>query len=426
APPGRRTAPAPEPAEEWQDEVPDLPGQDQDTDDEPATGGRRAGRKDARAGRGGKGGSGGKGNKAKGKKRRNGAACLFTSLVLLGGIGGGGYYVYSFLQDKFGAPADFVGAGTEAIDVEIKPGSGLGQMGRTLKEKGVVASAEAFVAAAQAHPKGKNIQPGVYPLRKHMAAKEAVELMTDPSKLNVVTVSEGMRNAAVYEAVDKKLKLQPGTTKETAKRELKNLGLPAWADSGNAKMIDPLEGFLYPARYDLTEGMKPEDLLKKMVAKANESYAAHGVEAKARQLGLTSPLQVVTVASMVQAEGMNHDDFKKMSDVIYNRLKPSNDVTNQKLEFDSTINYLKGTSNINVSRTETRTLDNPYNTYFYKGLTPGPIGNPGDDALNAAMNPDGGGWMFFVSVDGKKTTFTKTFEEHEQLVQEFNRRQSGR
>ncbi|MBW5482071.1 endolytic transglycosylase MltG [Streptomyces bambusae] len=408
----------------------DAPDTDEDDDeaDEPASAGRRTDRKGAKGAKGGNGAASGKSGKSgKGKKKgRNGVACLFTSLVLIGIVGGGGYYGYSFLQDRFGAPADFTGAGTEPIDVEIKPGSGLGQMGRTLKEAGVVASAEAFVSAASANPKGKNIQPGVYPLRKRMSAKEAVAVMVDPTKLNVVTIPEGWRNAAVYEAIDKKLKLQSGTTKDVAKRELKNLGLPTWADSANPKMIDPLEGFLYPARYDLTVGMKPEDLLKQMVAKANESYAAHGVEAKAKELGLSSPLQVVTIASMVQAEGMSHDDFKKMSDVIYNRLKPTNTVTNRKLEFDSTINYLKGTSNINVSRTETRTLDNPYNTYFHAGLTPGPIGNPGDDAVNAAMNPDGGGWMFFVSVDGKKTTFTRTFEEHDELVKEFNRRQSNR
>ncbi|MFJ3924389.1 endolytic transglycosylase MltG [Streptomyces sp. NPDC090022] len=429
--PPHRRAEAEEQAEEWQDEVLDdstalgheddpRPAGDGDDDGaEAPAAGRRADRASARGGKGKAGKGKGKGK----KKSRNGVACLFTSMVLLGIVGGGGYYGYSFIENKFGADADFTGAGTDPIDVEIPNGSGLGEMGRILKAKGVVASAGAFVSAAQAHPKGGNIQPGLYPLRKQMSAREAVELMTDPSKLNVVTIAEGMRNAAVYQMIDKKLKLSDGTTQETAKRELKNLGLPAWADSDNPKMKDPLEGFLYPARYDLAHDMKPEDLLKKMVAKANESYAAHGVEAKSKALGLSSPLQLVTVASLVQAEGMNHDDFKRMSEVIYNRLKPTNDVTNQKLEFDSTINYLKGTSNINVSRSETRTLDNPYNTYFYKGLTPGPIGNPGDDAVNAALNPDGGGWMFFVSVDGKKTTFTQTFDEHEKLVAEFNERQ---
>ncbi|WP_206190961.1 endolytic transglycosylase MltG, partial [Streptomyces phaeochromogenes] len=68
--------------------------------------------------------------------------------------------------------------------------------------------------------------------------------------------------------------------------------------------------------------------------------------------------------------------------------------------------------------------DDPYNTYFYKGLPPGPIGNPGQDALKASVSPDGGAWMFFISIDGKKTDFTKTLSEHEKLVEEFNARRN--
>ncbi|MBT2455711.1 endolytic transglycosylase MltG [Streptomyces sp. ISL-86] len=414
-PPGRRQQAAEEAAEEWQDsdvqtEEPDSSffaggGRDGDDGDEPSGGGRRSGRPE--------------------KKRRSGAACLIATLVILGVVGGGGYYGYTYLKARFGAAEDYAGSGLdESVDVEIPKGAGLLQMGQILKEHGVVASAKAFADAAGAHPKGKGIQPGVYTLKKKMSAAAAVELMADPTKLNVITVAEGMRNATVYAAIDKKLGQPEGTTEETAKREVKNLGLPAWADT-NPKIMDPLEGFLYPARYDLKKDSTPESLLKQMVKNANDKYTALGLEGKAKALGLENPLQLVTVASLVQAEGMNHDDFRKMSEVVYNRLKKSNDVTNQKLEFDSTINYLKGTSNINVSRSETRSLDHPYNTYFYRGLTPGPIDNPGDDALNATLDPDKGGWMFFVSVDGKKTTFTKTFAEHEKLVAEFNKRQSG-
>ncbi|MGW0365919.1 endolytic transglycosylase MltG [Streptomyces sp. NPDC002990] len=405
-PPGRRHL-EPEPGEQGQDT--DVETEDGDRDDDgkqPAGGGRRSGRS-----KGGK------------PKQRSGAACLITSLVIVGVLGGGGYYGYTYLKDRFATAEDYAGEGTgETVDVEIPKGASLIQMGNILKKHGVVASVEAFTSAAAANSKGKSIQAGVYPLKKKMSAAAAVAFMTDPSKLNVITVPEGKRNVEVYEAIDKKLGQQTGTTQEIAKREAKNLGLPAWAGN-NQKIMDPLEGFLYPARYDLSKDSTPESVLRQMVKNANEKYAALGIEAKAKELGLENPLQVVTVASLINAEGMNHDDFRKMSEVIYNRLEKTNDVTNQKLEFDSTINYLKGTSDINVSVREARTLDHAYNTYFYKGLPPGPIGNPGDDALNATLNPDQGGWMFFVSVDGNKTTFTQSYDEHVKLVDEFNARQ---
>ncbi|GHB62439.1 membrane protein [Streptomyces cirratus] len=373
-------------------------------------------------GRGGGGRRGGRSKKPKAKPRRRGVSCLVAAVVVAAVLGGGGYYGYTYIKARYGPGEDYAGPGLEeTVDVEIPKNATLAQMGSILEKAGVVASAKAFVTAADT-PKGKGIQPGTYPLKKKMSAAAAVALMTDPSKLNVIIVPEGKRNVDVYAMIDNKLGKPQGTTQDIAKREAKNLGLPAWAAS-NPKIMDPLEGFLYPTRYDLTKDMAPEALLKQMVKNASDKYAALGLEAKAKDLGLENPLQVVTVASLVNAEGMNHDDFRKMSDVIYNRLKKTNDVTNQKLEFDSTINYLKGTSNINVSRAETKTLDHPYNTYFYKGLPPGPIGNPGTDALNASLNPDRGGWMFFVSVDGQKTTFTKTFAEHEKLVAEFNERQ---
>ncbi|MFF2196885.1 endolytic transglycosylase MltG [Streptomyces sp. NPDC058157] len=411
-PPNRRHL-EPDPADvEEEPEESALPVGGGADGDEPVAGGRRAGR--------GKNGKGGK----KKQKKRSGTACLVAAVVIAAVVGGGGYYGYGYLKDRFGATEDFAGEGTdETVDVEIPKNAGLGQMGRILKEAGVVASAQAFVDAANANPKGKSIQPGIYPLKKKMSGTAAVALMVDPSKLAVITIPEGARNAEVYKMIDKKLGKPDGTTREIATREFKNLGLPAWA-ANNPKIMDPLEGFLYPMRYDLKKDSTPESLLKQMVKNASDKYAELGVEGKAKELNLENPLQVITVASLVNAEGKNHDDFRKMAEVVYNRLKKTNDVTNQKLQFDSTYNYVKGQSEINFNLKEAQAFDHPYNTHFVKGLPPGPIDNPGLDALTATLNPDHGGWMFFVSVDGDKTTFTKTYDEHLKLVAEFQERQA--
>ncbi|MFG2974212.1 endolytic transglycosylase MltG [Streptomyces sp. NPDC048331] len=406
-PPGRRNL-EPEPVEE------------PEPAEEPEEGLLTAG-----GGRDGEDDGDGRGGRSKGgkPKKRSGTACLVAAVVILGVVGGGGYYGYNYIKARFSSAEDFAGEGTgDIVDVEIPKGSGLLQMGLILKKAGVVASGQAFVDAASKLPPGKAIQAGVYPLRKQMSAASAVEVMSDPSKLNVITVSEGMRNSAVYAAIDKKLGQQEGTTAETAKREVKNLGLPAWANN-DPKLIDPLEGFLYPARYDLSKDSTPDSLLKQMVKNATDKYAELGIEGKAKELGLQNPLQVVTVASLVNAEGKNHDDFRKMAEVVYNRLKKTNDVTNQKLQFDSTYNYVKNQSEINFNLKEAQAFDNPYNTHFIRGLPTGPINNPGLDALTATLNPDHGGWMFFVSVDGNTTTFTKTYEEHTKLANEFQERQ---
>ncbi|MFK4147263.1 endolytic transglycosylase MltG [Streptomyces sp. NPDC004065] len=430
-PPARRKA-EPEPRPDWDpepasggDDHPFFADGDDEGDDTPGAGDPGNGRGPGdRRGRGGEGRSGRKGAGGKGKsgkKRRNGCACLVVVLVFGGGVAGAGYYGYTFYQNRFGAAPDYTGNGTaETVAVEIPQGAGGYDIGRALKKAGVVKSVDAFVAAQSQNPQGKQIQAGAYLLKKEMSAASAVTLMLDPRSQSNVLVRPGERNAQVYAAIDKQLDLAGGTTKKTAAKEYKSLGLPAWAND-NRNIIDPLEGFLYPGTYPAAKGMKPEAVLKQMVVQASQAYARYDLAAKAKGLGLANPLQVVTVASLVQAEGKTHDDFRKMAEVVYNRLKPTNTETNQLLQFDSTFNYLKGESKIHISEKEINSNKNPYNTYTNKGLPPGPIGNPGEEALRAALNPTDEGWIYFVATDGmNKTEFARTYAEFQKLKDKFN------
>ncbi|MFE6525930.1 endolytic transglycosylase MltG [Streptomyces sp. NPDC057794] len=408
-PPGRRQA-DPEPETDWD------PGPDQgehaffaggdDEDDEP---GDRRGRDDQR-GRGGKP-----------KKRRNGVACLVVVLVLGGGLAGVSYFGYQFYQDRFGDAPDFAGDGSgQTVTVEIPKGADGYTIGQVLKSAGVVKSVDAFVSAQAENPDGRAIQDGVYTLQKQMSAASAVELMLSPKSRDNLIIAEGKRNADIYRLIDKRLKVKEGTTAAVAKKDYKKLGLPAWAQN-HPDVKDPLEGFLYPSSYGVKEGQKPEAVLKQMVARATQVYEKIGVEEKAESLGLDGPWQVITVASLVQAEGKTHDDFRRMAEVVYNRLKPTNTETNQLLQFDSTFNYLKNESNIHISESEINSNRDPYNTYTNKGLPPGPIGNPGDVALQAALKPTKDGWIYFVATDGvSKTEFAKTYEQFKKLKAKFD------
>jgi UPF0755 protein len=365
---------------------------------------------------------GGKGKKpVKGKKRRTGCACMVVVLVFGGGLGGVGYFGYKFYQNRFAPAPDYAGNGSnEVVTVEIPKGAGGWDIGRRLEAAGVVKSAEAFVHAQGQTPGGDSIQAGAYLLKKEMSAASAVRMMLDPKSQNDVIVTPGERNAKVYGDIDKKLELSAGSTQKLAEKEYRKLGLPSWVQS-NSAIKDPLEGFLFPGTYPAAKGMKPDAILKQMVTQARLKYAAYGLDTKAKALGLSNAFQLVTVASLVQAEGKTHDDYRKMAEVVYNRLKPTNTETNQLLQFDSTYNYLKGTSNIHISEKEINSNQNPYNTYTHKGLPPGPIGNPGEDAIKAALNPTHDGWIYFVATDGTTNTeFAKTYEEFKQLKDKFN------
>ncbi|GAU66073.1 putative 4-amino-4-deoxychorismate lyase [Streptomyces sp. NBRC 110611] len=367
------------------------------TDREDGKGGRKTGR----AGKGGK------------KKRRSGTACLIVTLLLAGTVGAVGYFGYDFLKARFGSAPDYEGAGSGDIQIEIPKDSPLVKMGQILAEKGVIKSAGAFTEAAEENSKAKSLQPGTYSLRKAMSAAAAIELMLDPKSRNGLTIREGLRAGAVYELIDKKLKLKPGTTKDVAKSEVKSFGLPAWAVDA-AKVKDPLEGFLYPSTYSVGANAKPAAVLTEMVARAKQVYGRYDLEANARKLRLDSPIQLLTVASLTQAEGKYKHDFDKVARVVYNRLKPDNTETYGLLDFDSTVNYAKAQSTLDTgSVDDLRKFNDPYNTYKFKGLPPGPIGNPGEEALKSAINPAEGNWYYFVSINPEKTLFAATNEEHE-------------
>ncbi|MFD5271068.1 endolytic transglycosylase MltG [Streptomyces sp. NPDC058335] len=370
-------------------------------------------------GRGDRRGRGGKGAK-KDRRSRNGCACLAVVLVFGGGLAGVTYFGYQFYQDRFGTAPDYAGDGNgDQVTVVIPKGAGGYVIGQKLKEAGVVESVDAFVSAQQSNPDGETIQDGVYTLQKQMSAASAVELMLSPKSRSNLIIAEGSRNTAIYTLIDKRLGVSAGTTAGVAKKDYKSLGLPDWA-LGHPNLKDPLEGFLYPSSYAVSKGQKPEAVLKDMVSRATEKYEELGLEKKATSLGLDGPWQLLTVASLVQAEGTSHDDFRKMAEVVYNRLKSGNPQTNGMIEFDSTYNYVKNQSKIDLTIAELRKYDNPYNTYYYKGLPPGPIDNPGEEALKGAIDPTSDGWYYFISLDGTTSKFTKTLGEHEELVKEFN------
>ncbi|MCM2392816.1 endolytic transglycosylase MltG [Streptomyces albipurpureus] len=412
-PPNRRSEPEPEAdAGQWEAEAPEeekhpfFTGADADDAD---------GYDDPRQGRRRGGGDGGNERRGKGKKKgRNGCACLVVSLVLLGGLGGVSYFGYQFWEGKFGAPEDFAGAGSGTTEIEVPAGAGLQEIGSILKKAGVVKSSGAFVSAAQ----GKSVQAGVYILPKEMSGANAVQAMLNPKSRNNLILPPGKRNVWVYAEIDKRLELKKGTTAAIARSQASTMGLPSWVKG--KELRDPLEGFLFPATYPIAKGMKPEAVLKKMVAEANKEYNRTDLAGEATKLGLKSPLELITVASLVQAEGKYKHDFDKVSRVVYNRLKENNTETIGRLEFDSTVNYIKGESKLAIGSVDAlRRIKDPYNTYRIQGLPPGPIGNPGQDALSSALNPTAGPWYYFVSITEDETLFAETNAEHERNRQRY-------
>jgi UPF0755 protein len=163
----------------------------------------------------------------------------------------------------------------------------------------------------------------------------------------------------------------------------------------------------------VTSSTTPESLLRYMAETAGKRFGAGHIGAGAQRHGL-SVHQTVIIASIVQAEADTPEDMGKVARVVHNRL-----ARGMALQMDSTINYALGRSTVDTTHEDTR-IDSPYNTYERTGLPPTPIGNPGEQAMTAAIEPAKGDWLYFVTVRPGDTRFTADYAEHQANVAEFN------
>lgn len=368
----------PAPRAPYDDALPHEPGEPDDDDLLPMRGGRRR------------------------RKRRTVKSCLAVMVALVIVLGGFYFMVtkgVGVIKDHFAAPEDYSGQGHGKVTFEVHPGDSIAAMGRNLKADGVVASVDAFTAAAGSSV----IQPGFYPLKKEMQASYAVEVLADPDNLikDTVTIPEGLRVTDIVGILADQSDFKAAQFEKVLNNP-GQLGLPSYAH-GNP------EGYLFPATYDFGPDATPKSMLQDMVDRWKQAADDADLQGAAQQLGYT-PGELMTVASLVQAEGRG-DDMPKIARVIYNRLEGNE--TNGLLQIDATINYAADNDLTAVPTTSDTEIDSPYNTYKNPGLPPTPIEAPGDDALHAATHPADGSWYYYVTVNLKtgETKFATTYDE---------------
>jgi UPF0755 protein len=314
---------------------------------------------------------------------------------------------------------DYAGQGTGSVEVTIKPGQSAGAIGAQLAELDVVKSEAAFNKAANNDPaRAAKIQPGDYILHKHMSGAAAFALLFDPKARNAqpFTIAEGLRMQEALPIIAKATGLKLADL-EAAANNPAALGLPSWADG-----VKNAEGFLFPATYAPKRGTTAVAVLRSMVAKFNEEAAKLDLVAKASAEDI-SPLQAVTLASIVEREVNRSADQGKAARVMFNRR--ANTASFPTLGMDSTTRYAVGNFDKPLTLSE---LNNPspYNTRVSPGIPPGPIGNPGEATLRAVLNPTPGDWTYFVYLPSEKQTFfTGSTDEFNQLEARYKQETGG-
>ena len=346
-------------------------------------------------------------------RRRSRPLGALAVLIALGVLLGGGYLASSMglhqLRQMLSPPPDYSGSGSGSVAVEVKQGDAATDIAATLKDKDVVKSIDAFTAAAKRDPKAVGIQVGFYELKHHMSAKAALAVLVDPHNLmqSAVTVPEGLTVAQIVDLLVKKTDFSKAAYLKVLEHPAA-LGLPGYAGGS-------VEGYLFPATYMVPPNATATSVLKMMVAKGTAEATSLDLTAKAKALGY-SPHDVMTVASLVQAEARFDRDFPKVARVVYNRLHQ-----HMPLQFDSTVHYATGKDGSVGTSAAARGSDSAYNTYKVSGLPPTPISAPGDKAITAALEPADGPWLYFVTTnpDTGETKFATSYADHQKNVAEF-------
>lgn len=286
------------------------------------------------------------------------------------------------------------------VVIEVAKGETGSQIAETLFLNGVVKSSRAFFGVAVGDKRAATIAPGTHLIQKNLCAKEALDQMLDNKRIQgLINIFEGAWNSEIYALMEKN-----GFSKTDIQSALRTIELP--------EGYKTLEGLLFPAQYSFADGTSTLEVIRSMVSRGTFEIARSGIS---NGNGKYSPQQLLTIASIAQAEG-NEQDFTKISRVIRNRLE-----IGMPLQMDSTVHYIKKLRGSIFLSTKSTFLKSSYNTYRNYGLPPGPIGNPGSNAMLAAVNPELGNWLYFITVAPFDTRFTSSADEFSKWKVEYKK-----
>jgi UPF0755 protein len=286
------------------------------------------------------------------------------------------------------------------VIVEIPNGATGSQIASILFESGVVKSSQAYFRVAVGDARSQKVAPGSHRMTLKISARQALDQLLDPDRIpNLIRVAEGAWKSEVEKAF-----ITYGFTQQEVKKAFSLLKLP--------KGFSKSEGLIFPAQYSFPQGTSAQAAAQSMIDRFSDDPYGRKLLQGNKDF---SAQQLLTIASIVQAESTN-EDFSKVARVIYNRLK-----IGMPLQMDSTVHFImQARGDIFLSRKST-TLNSPYNTYRKFGLPPGPISSPSSDAIKATLEPIQGDWLYFITVAPGDTRFTASFDEFSSWKVEYTK-----
>ncbi len=302
------------------------------------------------------------------------------------------------------------GDNVASVQFVVEQGEQLRHVATRLESQHLVTSAGAWTLYTLSTGQRSAILAGAYTLNSSMTGRQILNtLTTNPLKDNEVsvTIREGLTLTQIAaqleraEVVNGQLFLNLVQHPATA-----NFDAGGYRIAGQKPATVDFEGYLFPDTYRFFKHTAPADVLKKLLANLDTKYSAE-LEQSTRTAGHTPP-EILTIASILEAELKTTADRQLAADLFWRRVK-----IGMGLNADTTILYALGRTGGGVSSEDLKVVS-PYNTYTNRGLPPGPINNPGLDAIKAAISPTPNDYLYYLTAPNGTTYFAKTLEEHNQ------------
>lgn len=349
-----------------------------------------------------------------------GKIILVIVITLLAIVGVFGFTTYKYVESGL-KPLD--NSDSQLVQVEIPSGSSNKQIGEILENDHVIKSGIVF----NYYTKFKNLtgfQAGFYQMAPNMTLDEIGKLLqeggtAEPKEVadGKITIPEGYDIDQIASRVAKitgkdKQEFLDLITDDAFLKELYQKFPELLESSSQAKDVKyHLEGYLFPATYDYYKDTSLKDLVIQMVEKTDSVMQDYYATIKQQNRTVQ---EVLTLASLVEKEGVKENDRKNIARVFYNRIE-----SDMPLQTDISVLYALGEHKETVSYADTA-VDSPYNLYTNPGFGPGPFDSPSEESIKAVLSPADNDYYYFVAdISTGNVYFAKTYEEHLELVEKY-------
>lgn len=334
-------------------------------------------------------------------------------LVFLILIGVAIFAVYRFWQNGMNPVAE---ANEETIEIEVPLGSNRKQIGTILDENNLINSFLVYNIYTRLNEE-TNFKAGTYQISQSMSLEEIVNYLNDggtpikPEPIANLSIPEGINVEQIADRFEEYTDFSSEQFMEfmqdaeyIQKMAEKYPELLTDAVEASAQTRYTLEGYLFPATYEIFEETTLEEIIGEMLARTNQVLTP---SYKEMQVGELNVHEILTLASYIEREGTTTEDRKLISGVFYNRIE-----LGMPLQTDLSVIYALGEHKERVSLADLE-VDSPYNTYMYKGLGAGPINSPSESAIIASLNPEETDYVYFLAdLETGKVYFAETYDQH--------------